>query len=52
MGRTGQAIAERELVREEGASVTFESCGEEPGLPAGVLVLRGEEGGAQGWPSW
>ena len=37
----------KEFSREEGASETLESYGEEPVLPAGVLLLRGEEGGMQ-----
>lgn len=41
MGRTGQAVAEK-FSRAEGPSVTFESYGEEPGLPAGVPLLGGE----------
>ena len=37
----------KEFSREEGASETFESYGEEPVLPAGVPLLKGEEGGMQ-----
>lgn len=34
----------KKFAREEGASEIFESYGEEPGLPAGVPLLRGKEG--------
>ena len=37
----------KEFSREEGASETFESHGEEPVAPAGLPSLRGEEGGKQ-----
>lgn len=45
-GEQGRLLL-KECAREKGASVTFESYGEEPGLPAGAPSLRGEEEGIQ-----
>ena len=45
-GEQGRLLLKK-FAREERASEIFESHGEEPGLPAGVPLLRGKEGGVQ-----